>query len=282
MSGMKLDKLFFVLITLLVPVPISAQQINWFTDYKTAMAAAKESGKPVLMDFTAEWCKPCKAMDASFWVKPDIIKLSERFVCVKVDLDASKKLAQKYGVHSIPNVIVTDSWGTALVSNRGYTGNTESEITRKLGLVPADFNELKEAWGLLETNKDDLASLNKFAVFYDQRKFYSQSNEYSLRILKLETDPLKRENLLLKLGTNYLMSGFQDEALDIFEKFQKEFPNSPQMDKVLFAQIVAYEREDDIKKAQKALTGLRAKFPDSVFAAEAEKLIAQHIPKKSK
>ncbi len=60
--------------------------------------------KPVLIDFYAEWCGPCKM------AAPIIEELSEEYadkaVIAKLDVDAQGQIAARYGVMSIPTVIV--------------------------------------------------------------------------------------------------------------------------------------------------------------------------------
>jgi thioredoxin-like negative regulator of GroEL len=278
---MKSQKLFFAFFTLLLTATVNAQQINWITDYKEAVAAARESGKPLLLDFTADWCKPCKVMEKTFWVKPEVIGLRDRFIFAKIDFDDSRNVAHKFGVRGIPNIIVTDAWGVVLVSNLGFGGGAEAKIFKKLAFVPVDFSPVREAATLLEGNQNDVTALSKFAEFYELNKFYVQSNIFVERILKLEKDPLKRENLTMKMGVNYLRNGLPDEALDMFEKFVKEFPDSGRLDEVLFAQVVAYERQGKMKNAQKTLAQLKLQFPASKLVTEAEKVIAGHVePKK--
>jgi thioredoxin-like negative regulator of GroEL len=258
-----------------VGLSANAQQIKWYKSYKEASAVAKELGKPMLLDFTAGWCKPCQVLEKVFWVRKDIVDLSDRFVCVKVNFDENKSLAGKYRIRSIPHVLIMDSWGFLLFAESGLNiGRLPSDIE----VVPRDFTQLIETGRLLE--KDDLNALKIFGDFYQQEKLYAQSNTFYQRVLKAEKNSLEREGLMVRIGLNKLRAEDNDDALDIFEKFAKEFPQSAQMESVLFGQTVAYYKKNKLKNAQSSLEQLKLKFPKSVLIADAERMLAQTTPPK--
>ncbi len=82
-------------------------------------AEVLQSQTPVLIDFHATWCGPCKALS------PIIAQIAEDFEgkikVGKVDIDAAPKLASKYGIRSVPTVMVFE--------------NGEKKATQ-MGLVP--------------------------------------------------------------------------------------------------------------------------------------------------
>ena len=59
---------------------------------------------PVVVDFWAAWCGPCRALGPA--IESEVAKRSDRIELVKVDVDAEGPLAARYGVQSIPTVAV--------------------------------------------------------------------------------------------------------------------------------------------------------------------------------
>jgi thioredoxin 1 len=62
-----------------------------------------QSDKPVLVDFWAEWCGPCRALSP---ILDEIAsELDGKANIVKVNVDQASDLAQKYGIRGIPTLI---------------------------------------------------------------------------------------------------------------------------------------------------------------------------------
>ena len=94
------------------------QPIAWLHDEKAAIAEATRTGKPILVDFFAEWCAACKELDVHTFSNADVqAVVAEQFIPLKVDAtdetDEVTRLTAKYGVPGLPTVLVFGCDGKA-------------------------------------------------------------------------------------------------------------------------------------------------------------------------
>ncbi len=108
-----------------VPSTSGATAIGWQTSFNEALALSQKTGKPIMADFYADWCGPCKMLDTDTWVDPSVIAESQSVIAVKVDVDADTTTAQRYNVGSIPCIIWMDSNGTEKGRSVGAVGPQE-------------------------------------------------------------------------------------------------------------------------------------------------------------
>ncbi len=93
----------------------AAEGLAWIGDEREALALARREGRPVVIDFWADWCTACKELDRGAWGDPRVRAALAPFVAVKVDATndtpQTAALFQKYGVVGMPTVIFIDRTG---------------------------------------------------------------------------------------------------------------------------------------------------------------------------
>lgn len=73
------------------------------------MSSIPRNGKPTVVDFSATWCGPCRAMKPIFESLAD--ELGDKFNFVTIDVDENPELANKYQIQSIPAFVFLDEDG---------------------------------------------------------------------------------------------------------------------------------------------------------------------------
>ena len=91
--------------------------VAWQSYSENLIEQARALNKPVIIDFYADWCAPCRELDEVTFHNPDIVKQGKHdFIMIKVDLSRKgnpvhEKLLNQYGVKGVPTVVFLDHQG---------------------------------------------------------------------------------------------------------------------------------------------------------------------------
>lgn len=108
---------------------VPSNNIAWAGDYASAREQAVESGKPMVLFFTATWCVPCRVMKRTVWADEQVTaEVNAAVVPVMIDVGdpAAAEAVSGYGITSTPVTIITDPQGTTVLERRdGGISKTE-------------------------------------------------------------------------------------------------------------------------------------------------------------
>ena len=75
---------------------------------------------PALVYFTATWCGPCQTMKENVWPDEAVVDAAKPYLPVMIDIDQNPQLAARFGVDSIPHVVLLDAEGKESERLVGY------------------------------------------------------------------------------------------------------------------------------------------------------------------
>jgi thiol:disulfide interchange protein DsbD len=112
------------------------------------MEEASSTGKPVILEFYADWCSPCIAMEEGTYPDPRVISEMKDFIAIKVDTQIRIDIESKYHIAYYPTIIFLNAKGEEISRHVGYLGPEDmvKTINETRGKLP------KEAPGFEATN----------------------------------------------------------------------------------------------------------------------------------
>ncbi len=135
-----MKKLLLLLMVLTVSTSFAEEsaRVPWLEDVtwsEVIREAQNDPQRPILIDFYAQWCRPCKLLDVMVYNESEVIDELSNVVTFKVDIDKPeyKFLKEEFNISVLPTLVWLDERGRELDRFTGYQNRDEFlEIVRSI------------------------------------------------------------------------------------------------------------------------------------------------------
>jgi thioredoxin-like negative regulator of GroEL len=160
-------------------------RLHWVKNFDNALKKARQTGKPLMVDFWAPWCSWCSRLDKTTYVDPLVVRLAEDFIAVKVNTEGDPKeaaLALRYDVATVPTIAFISPAGNMIYRVRGFEGPgrfpKSLEAARSVGARVVAWEET------LERDASDAESLLGLGAHLFDQEDYPGSRALLQRAVK--------------------------------------------------------------------------------------------------
>jgi thiol:disulfide interchange protein DsbD len=115
----------------LVASDVEPAGIAWADFSEQALTDARSAGRPVLIDFQAVWCLPCREMERTTFRDPTVVRSAAAFAALKADVteqdDRTTALMSRFAVPGVPTYLLLDARGDERKRFVGFVAAAEFE-----------------------------------------------------------------------------------------------------------------------------------------------------------
>ena len=250
--------------------------IRWEHRFDEAVKKARAAGKPIMVDFWADWCSWCHKLDRTTYVDPLVVKLAEEFVSVKVDTEKGRKnqeIALRYNVRTLPTIAFISPGGRQILRLDGFQG--PGQFPRTMQAAREAARQVMAWEAALDRDPNDPAALFGLGVHLFEQEYYEDSRALLYRAAAADgarpVGDRKQARMLLGIIQNYDRKFAEGETvLKEALGFRPVTEYDPKMMLVLARLYVAWGKKTD---GRNVLWMLVKEHPDSSVTPKARELL---------
>jgi len=229
--------------------PATPPPLAWVASVDEALAQARSDKKPVLIEFHVTYQQWCRTLEEKTLSDPAIVRLSGKFVCVRLNGQEQQDLVKKYGVKSYPTVVYLNPKGEVIDRQIGFIPPRPFELAMKD--IAAGKEPEKDFQKLVASNPADFRSLVLVGIGYQRREEWDKAIQAYEKAFQAGPglDSKEQQEVVYSLCPLY------------------DFRGKPEKSEKLLLQLLSADASDKVKVHEMlGQTYLSLKRPDDAIA----------------
>ena len=252
--------------------------IKWEKKFDEAIKKAQRAGKPLVVDFWAEWCGWCHRLDRTTYADPAVVRRAQDgFIAANVNVEGSRReleVAARYRVGArLPVILFLSPRGRQLFRIDGYQG--PGQFPRTLEIARQVANRVI-AWEVaLEANPDDAGAALRLGRHLYEQEYYDDAQALLRRAVEHDSSASvgeRREGRMLLAILAHLTRDF-DEAERLVKEALLLGPDADERPRLLFVLGRTYVSSGRQEEGVATFEVIVQQFPQSPMAQKAKETL---------
>ncbi|TGL87819.1 DUF255 domain-containing protein [Leptospira congkakensis] len=197
----------------------------WGGSIQKGFETAKQDKKFIIVDVFADWCTYCLVLEKEIFPDPDVSKVLDNFVKVRLDGEEFPNLRKKYNIEGYPTILFLDGDGNYVTKIAGLATKEDIlNISRRILQEPNIESYLKTE---LRRNVNSPDIHFRLGLLYFQTKDFEKAEvQFTEAVQKSKTLPILKENAHFNLNLVRSVHGPKESAVKSWKEFLETYPTS--------------------------------------------------------